>query len=188
MKPFTEEDRYVYDLTPDSMVVDAGAYRGDFTAEIVKRYNCQVVALEPIDAFYRQVVARFKDNPKVAVVHAAIGTCPHPQHVFVKGDSSGWFADSKEFEISPTWCLPEEPNDLGIIDLLKLNIEGAEFEVLEYSIDRGLTKRLRNIQVQFHPVVQDAQHRYEWIRVELLKTHHLTFDAPWCWENYQLNE
>lgn len=189
MKPFTEEDRYLYDLTPDSLVIDAGAHKGDFTAEIVRRYDCRVIALEPVVRFYEKVALRFFDAPKVSVVNAAIGAWSYPQHVFIKGDSSGFFADSQECDIASTWAVKEHLSALPPVDLLKLNVEGAEFEVLSHCLAYGGIDRLKNIQVQFHSVVPNAEALYDTISGGLLKTHHLTFDAgPWVWQNYRLNE
>lgn len=196
MKPFEESDRYLYNLSPDSLVIDAGAHKGDFTAEIVRRYDCQVIALEPVKRFYKIVSERFKDSPKVTVLNSGIGYGTGLARMFVKGDMTGEFAQGQEWErvylrgiieFLDTYC------QFGrTIKLLKLNIEGGEFDVLERLLDCQPVSRLyltKNIQVQFHSVVPDAEARYQQIHTALLKTHHLTFDAgPWVWQNYRLNE
>ena len=41
----------------------------------------------------------------------------------------------------------------GKIDLLKINIEGGEYEVLENLIENDLIKNIDNIQIQFHDFV-----------------------------------
>jgi hypothetical protein len=73
-----------------------------------------------------------------------------------------------------------------IVDLIKLNIEGMEYEVLERAIKLGLHKKMRNIQVQFHRTAINYQERYENIHQELLKTHELTYDFPFVWQNFML--
>lgn len=45
-----EHLRYEYDLKPDDVVIDLGAYRGEWANEIRARYGCQVLAVEPTDA------------------------------------------------------------------------------------------------------------------------------------------
>jgi len=40
--------RLSYDLGPESVVLDCGAYLGNFTAEIVDRYQCEVFCFEQI--------------------------------------------------------------------------------------------------------------------------------------------
>jgi hypothetical protein len=44
-----EHIRYEYDLKPESIVVDLGAYRGEWANEMHKRYGCMVVVVEPIE-------------------------------------------------------------------------------------------------------------------------------------------
>jgi DNA-binding ferritin-like protein (Dps family) len=63
-----------------------------------------------------------------------------------------------------------------------------EYELLERVIECGLQSQLKNIQVQFHKIGDDYEERYEKIRAELLKTHHLTYDYPFVWQNFTLNE
>lgn len=192
MKPFTEEDRYLYDLTPDSWVVDGGAHKGTFTTHIVNRYGCRVHAFEPVHEYYERLVGLYDHDKRVFVTRGVLGSSKRtaPVKIYHKGDSSGEFADGEcEFAPPKSYVDIEYVHGIGkMIDLLKLNIEGGEFEFLEDILECGKAKWLfRNIQVQFHPVVPDAEARYQAIRAALLKTHHLTFDAPWVWQNYRLN-
>jgi hypothetical protein len=69
-------------------------------------------------------------------------------------------------------------------DLVKLNIEGAEFGVLERMIATSMIARIKNIQCQWHDCAPDAQRRYDWLQAELAKTHELTFDAQWIWQSW----
>lgn len=39
--------RYQYKLTPKDVVIDIGAYRGEWAAEIYKRYKCKLILIEP---------------------------------------------------------------------------------------------------------------------------------------------
>jgi hypothetical protein len=74
------------------------------------------------------------------------------------------------------------------VDLMKINIEGGEYELLEHLIARGLTKRIRNIQVQFHEdVMAGAAGRMERIQSRLAETHHLTYQERFVWENWELS-
>lgn len=181
MKPFTEEIRYEYPLTAESLVVDAGAYRGDFTAEIVNRYNCNVIALEPVECFYQGVRDRFSGNPKVQCLQVGLGSSERTTTFRIKGCMTGQFADSGEE--AQVRLVPLGELASGPIDLLKLNIEGMEFDVLESLPNVPVC---RNIQVQFHPVLPGCEARWKWIRERMLQAYELTFDFPWVWENYRL--
>jgi hypothetical protein len=73
-----------------------------------------------------------------------------------------------------------------IIDLLKVNIEGAEYDVLNHMIGAGLHKRIKNIQVQFHQI--DGVPYGVWykeIEKHLSLTHTRTWHYPFCWESWQ---
>jgi FkbM family methyltransferase len=62
------------------------------------------------------------------------------------------------------------------VDLMKINIEGGEYELLEHMIRNGLVRRVRNISVQFHEdVIPDAAARMARIHAALARTHRLTY-------------
>lgn len=190
MKPFTESMRYEYDLTPDSLVIDAGGYEGNFANEICRKYGCDVLILEPVNKFLDIIQKRFQGSGKIVILPVALcGTYSGIIDIHVQNDSTGAFAGSSEIE----QCVSVSVERLfkaiirdKIVDLMKLNIEGLEFEVLEQMLELGLHLRVKNIQVQFHTCAPNYEARWKAIREGLLKTHELTFDAPWCWENYRL--
>jgi len=70
---------------------------------------------------------------------------------------------------------------------MKINIEGGEYDLLSYIIGKGLHKSIKNIQVQFHKV--DGllwEVRSTSIQRQLMKTHELTWQTPFVWENWSL--
>src|SRR2546429_2926939 len=58
--------RLAYDLGPECVVLDCGAYLGNFAAEIVDRYQCEVFCFEPVSGYFAQLSKRFADRPRVA--------------------------------------------------------------------------------------------------------------------------
>jgi FkbM family methyltransferase len=201
---FTEQRRYEYELGPTSVVLDVGAYEGTFTRTIHERYGCQVFAFEPIRAHYEQV--KELASPSVEVFNFGIGASDRSERISVRGDSSSIFDRRHAEAHSPTAAAaPAEAEqaghteqieirslarvldelDLHYVDLLKLNVEGCEYEILEQIVRDGLAERFENIQVQFHDVVSDAAARREAIRAGLAGTHRLTYDEPFVWENHE---
>lgn len=189
---FSESLRYDYPLSPASRVIDAGFYEGQFALQIAAKHGCRVDAYEPVREFYGsgiQLLANQGALPGVIqLYHGAIGVWRGSTRIVVRGSSSSPLADSGDrlVEQSPLHLIDDVIGD-GC-DLLKLNIEGMEFDVLERMVKCGLASRCRDIQVQFHSCVPNAEARWKWIRAQLLITHHLTYDFPWCWENYERNE
>ena len=74
------------------------------------------------------------------------------------------------------------------IALMKINIEGGEYDLLEHLLDEGLADRVRNFQVQFHDFIEDAAVRMKGIQEKLARTHQLTYFFPFIWENWERKE
>jgi hypothetical protein len=71
------------------------------------------------------------------------------------------------------------------IDLMKINIEGGEYELLERLIGSGIVQRCAHIQVQFHSFVPNARDRRARIREMLGATHRVTYEYEFVWEDWQ---
>ena len=80
------------------------------------------------------------------------------------------------------WC---ERHDVGEVALMKINIEGSEYPLLEHIIDTGLIKQIRELQIQFHDFVPDAQSRMQEIQNRLSETHSPTWQYHYIWENWK---
>ena len=180
--------RLDYPLNPDSIVWDLGGYHGDFAHQIYQLYGCRVFVFEPMPAFHAKCVARFAGNDKI--------TCLK----FGLSDKAGWFdisesADASSFvrgngagqqaELRP---ITEIFDELGLncVDLLKINIEGGEYEVLPALIDAGLIDRVRCIKVQFHNFIPEAKEKRDAIRTLLANTHVEMWNYPFVWESWSL--
>jgi hypothetical protein len=74
------------------------------------------------------------------------------------------------------------------VALAKINIEGGEYELLEHVLDAGLAPRFRDLQVQFHDFVPQADERMRAIQARLAATHELTWQERFVWENWRLRE
>lgn len=189
-KPFEESDRYLYPLCPDSVVLDFGGYEGTFAAGIFQRYGCMVHLFEPVTKFYCDLARRFATNPRVALHKCGIGARSCVARFSIKGDMTGQWADNPESE-EVSLLSPEEIfTMLGLkrVDLMKLNIEGSEFDVLDRLIETGLVSRMEHIQVQWHSVIQNAQERFDALQASLKNTHSLEWDHGWVWQSWRKNE
>lgn len=191
MKPFlSESQRYEYDLSPGDIVIDAGGYQGDFAHEFNLRYGVRVFCLEPIREFYENCVHRFKDRPDVTVHQLALFNENSAVSLGVSNNSSGIKSTGQERQLCRGVTLQHFIESRGIdrVALLKLNIESAEFQVLEESIQSGILPRIDRLQIQWHGV-EDFKNKYQAIRDGLLKTHDHTWgEDPLLWESWTLRE
>lgn len=188
MTLFTEDLRYQYDLAPDSVVLDCGGFKGDFAAGIHERYGCTVHVLEPIQQFFEQIARRFDGSARVHVYNWGIGVESGLATFSIKGDMTGRYADNPEMEAVHIKGVQEVFDRLKLdrVGLMKLNVEGGEWEVIPALISSGLINRVTNLQCQFHDVVPNSSALYSDIQHRLALTHALTFDHGWVWQNWAI--
>lgn len=183
MSPFTENNRYDYPLTKDSVVIDAGGYEGNFANLINEKYGCRVIVLEPVREFWMRIQERFAQRPEMVVLNVGIAGTSRKEKFGIKGDMSGITQTGAEAQTDVTLMGIDELMQLPWlfnrqVDLLKLNIEGCEFEVLEAILAAGMDVRFKHIQVQPHSVVPHASERWHGIRNRLLMNFRITSEDP----------
>lgn len=199
MKHFSEEDRYIYDLNENSIVVDAGGYEGNWFKGIYERYKCKILVFEPVYENYLKccLVAwgltrktPFCLGNKISILHAALSDKFKSLDFGTAGDSAGVHNSSEERQHVSSdkasvilWMNRDED---AVIDLLKLNIEGMEYEVIQDLYTNGKLKLIKNIQVQCHFNHEGAKEKYAKMREQLLETHEPEWDSEPVWQNYRL--
>lgn len=179
--------RLDYDLRAHSTVWDVGGFEGQWASDIVAMYGCRVHVFEPVTEFAGRIERRFARNPLVTVHPVGLSSEEATTTATVAGDSSSHLRDGGvqvSIRLRPAGALMDE---LGCeqIDLMKVNIEGAEYDLLEHLTNSGLISRVRDLQVQFHAFVPDAADRVEALRASLQKTHYPTYQYDFQWENWR---
>jgi FkbM family methyltransferase len=181
--------RVNYNLTPNSVVYDVGGYVGDWAADIYQRYGCNIEIFEPVNDFASKIKRKFVSKPKVHTHTFGLAGKTHKASITREGASSSTHKSSKRKE---TVELVRAGDFIKTrhkkIDLIKINIEGGEYELLEDLIKSGAIKRITNLQVQFHNFVPNAQERRHRLHKKLSETHYLTYSYPWIWENWRLKK
>lgn len=181
--------RLDYDLNESSVVFDVGGYKGEFARDIFCIYQPFIFIFEPLPEFYEIAFKRFCNNKKVSIYNFGLSDKTCKTFIGLSDNSSSTVAlGSERVEISLTSILDFiRNNDITKVDLIKLNIEGGEYSLLESVIRDGDIKMFKNIQVQFHDfVIDNASERMKSIQHELSKTHHLTYQYEFVWENWRL--
>ena len=70
--------------------------------------------------------------------------------------------------------------------MLKINIEGGEYDLLESILESNIQNKIINFQIQFHDFVPNSEIRMKKIQDKLSQTHQITFNYPFVWENWKL--
>ena len=183
--------RLQYPLEADSVVIDAGGYLGQWTYDINNRYDSIVFVLEPLQHLHIKIEDRFINNVKVIPLNYAIANKTGEVQISDNTDASSLY-DSTAESTQTILCKDVkefiEENNIATIDLLKVNIEGAEYDLLERIIELNLQPKIKNLQIQFHRFIPDCDLRRDSIIAELSKTHERSWNYEWIWENWKLKD
>jgi FkbM family methyltransferase len=182
-----ERFRFDYELGRESLVLDVGGYEGQWASDLYARRPCRILVFEPVKQYAEQIRMRFRNNPDIEVFDVALGGSARDEIIRILGASSSTHKARKAEEQSMRVVDVEQWFDehgIEHVDLIKINTEGGEFELLERMIETGLVPRIADFQVQFHKVADDSTSRMETIQRELAKTHELTYQYRYVWENW----
>jgi FkbM family methyltransferase len=181
--------RLDYDLNEDSVVFDVGGYQGEWAKDIYNKYKSNIYIFEPVEDFYKDIKQTFKSIGKVKVYKFGLGDKTENQKLFFERDASSLFNHTDKYFNVDIVDINDfiKKNNISNIDLLKLNIEGSEYDLLDSLIEQNYLSKIKNLQIQFHRNIIDCSQRRDSIRNELSKTHKLTYDYSFIWENWQLN-
>lgn len=182
--------RLDYPLSPDSLVLDVGGYRGEWTHRIVERYDPFVLVFEPVPTYAEGLRTRFHYNPKVEVLDFALAEKDEVAALTLLGDGSSLF---RKGGTRITVCCRDvvaffAERGIGRIDLMKVNIEGGEYPLLDRMLDVDLCRCCHDLQIQFHDIFPDARSQRQQIRERLAQTHDLTYEYEFVWENWRLRD
>lgn len=178
--------RLNYPLNKKSIVFDLGGYQGDWADKIHSRYGCQVHVFEPIKDFFDKIQSRFAGNEKLSLHPFGLGGKNETVIASFNKDSSSRFRQAEETREMQLKAASSFLADFDKIDLMKVNIEGGEFDLLIHLLDEGLIHKIIDLQVQFHRDIPNAEALRTLIRERLSKTHKLTYDYSFVWENWHL--
>lgn len=180
--------RFDYDLNPASQVFDLGGYEGQWASDIHARYGCTVHVFEPVEEYADNIQRRFARNGKIAVHPFGLGAADMTLPIGLGEDRSSAFQAAAQTRAGRIVKTEDFLAAQGIarIDLMKINIEGGEYELLEYLLDTGLVAQIENIQVQFHDFIPNAGARMHSIQERLRQSHTLTYQVEFVWENWIL--
>lgn len=174
------------DLGPQSVVFDVGGFQGNWAADIHARYGAIVHVFEPHPAFAARIRQRFDGNAAITIHDFALGSHAGTLTLSDDGDASSSFRKATQTvtgRIEPVAAFFAR-SDIPRIDLMKMNIEGGEYDLLPALADAGILPRIGILQVQFHLYAQDDIARRAAIRATLAQTHDCDWSYDFVWEQW----
>lgn len=170
-------------LRPGDLALDLGANMGVVT-EVLARTGADVIAFEPDPWAFEQLQARFADRPNVRLVNAAVGIgggtvrlmradnfASNPTGASVKSTilDGGRQIDARNAVEVPLVDFPsflrDALRDRAEIAFVKMDIEGAELDILEAMDREGLFDHVRVLVAETHErKFRDLRPRYRALR------------------------
>lgn len=170
VRPGTDDVRTIIDnivreewgnFTPDrepALMIDGGAYIGDSSAYFLSRFpGLKVVALEPDPRTFDTLVTNLRPyGDRVRTLNC--GLYAHEGTVrFSEGETGSTIHDAGETEIAVTTLSSLLDNEqISKIDILKLDIEGAEESIFRAEPERWL-ERTDWLIIEFHSDAGQAE-------------------------------
>ena len=145
-------------LGSESVVLDLGAYEGEFSRLISELTGAPVVAVEANPLVFDKTYS----SGRVEKLNLAVGDCEGYVSLHLASNPLGTSVYSKHpysgeetVEVRAT-TLPKLISDYcgGCLDLLKVNIEGAEIPTLRACDDHTL-QAIQQITIQFHDFIPE---------------------------------
>jgi FkbM family methyltransferase len=138
-------------LGAQSHVLDLGANYGLFAKAITARFGCRCIAVEPSP----EPFAAITETPLISKVQAAAAakSATVPFYIAVDSVFSSLYQPNAVVRVIDVQALslPELFGMVGVrpLDLLKLDIEGAEIELIN-TCPPSILQQIRQISVEFH--------------------------------------
>lgn len=195
---------YEYPLNSRSVVFDVGGYEGQWTYDLVKRCSivcpeCQckqdpyVYIFEPVKSHFDKCAERFTEYSKVRVQNFGLSNRDYHSDITIDEAASclhgpcPWRKPGpKPTEHVYIWDIARfvYDNKIETIDLMSINIEGEEYDLLKRMFETGIMAQTKNIQVQFHDFMPQAEEKRSEIQGFLKQTHKENFNYPFVWESW----
>lgn len=178
-------------LDADSVVVDVGAFTGNWAQNIVDRYDPVIHAFEPNPRSFSQLAERAENNPKLKPQPYGLGDEDVTLDFTLNGLGSSMCDERSDKSDLPRikveiaaidriW----ETLELGNVNLMKINIEGAEFPLLDKMVEADLLRRVDCFLIQFHEWHPGAYAKRRKLLKELSKTHRVEWSFHFVWEKW----
>lgn len=184
--------RLEYDsLTENSVVLDIGGYVGEFAEKISMKYNCKVYLFEPHPEYYNICVDKFRNNTNIIPLNFGLSNITGTFKLSDSENGSSFLKkglvnlDLVECKVREFFEVMEELR-LKHIDLIKINIEGAEYALLSHILESKKQSISDQYQIQFHDFVTNSKEKRKNIELALSKTHLRNWCYDFVWENWKI--
>ncbi len=182
--------QFQYNLPEKAVVFDVGGYCGEWSEKLHKLFKPQIYIFEPVNDFAYRIRQKFEDQNAIEVFNFGLGARNETLQINLSEDASSVHTKATESETTDIQirdCVEfMQEHDIKKIHLMKLNVEGAEYDILEHLIAHEKIGFIDDLQIQFHDFIDNAAGRRKNIRKLLSKTHQCVWSYPFVWERWKV--
>ena len=168
-------------LNKDSVIIDGGGFNGEFTDEILKKNFHKIYIYEPDTNFYNDLLKKYKFEKKVEILNLALFDKEQIITLSENSNASSIMENIEDGTKVKAVDISKEFKKYKNIDLLKLNIEGAEYNVISRLIETQEINKVTYLLVQFHKEHDLDGSKFEKINLEILKNYIIVFNYKYVW-------
>lgn len=168
-------------IKPGDWVWDAGGFQGDWAWDILMKYGVHPEIFEPVPGYAEAIRDRGLTVHEYGLLDRDIAL-----ELTIAGDRSSAY----EMGHQGTGKVMAQFKDVAKVihdqpvKVLKLNVEGGEYPILDRLIGTGKIAQIGTLLVQFHTFIPDYGEKYLAIRNALRLTHNLAWRDPFVWERW----
>ena len=154
------------EIKNEDIIIDVGANIGVFSLYSSKRAkNGKVYAYEPFKTHYKRFLDNIKINniKNISAFNLAVGGKKQKRELFINESSSGMHSlvfgeNSKKKEIINCITLKDifKENKIKKCDFLKIDCEGAEYEII-YNTPKEILKKIKKISLEFDNIDKEKK-------------------------------
>lgn len=140
-----------HDIDENSCVVEFGGYQGNWVNKLSQKYDCNIYVFEPIPAFSENLKSMFVGNDKIKVFNFGVSLVTGKDVIYVNNDATSTVKKVSDNSIDVDFVSVDEILEMtGQVDLCQMNIEGSEYDLLDYLISSGKINSIKRLMIEFH--------------------------------------
>jgi FkbM family methyltransferase len=161
-----------------------GSYLGDYT-EVILKNNPQLTfwLYEPISEFFSVCTNKFHNKENIVVHQKAVSADGRKFKMQIDGlRSRQKSVNFSEGVTIDSISIQEIFDSISEIQLVKMNIEGMEYECLEQLIRTNSLIKAKYLLIQFHNFEKDSLNRRDLLQKKMAKDFENIYSYEWMWE------
>lgn len=188
----TWNDVMNFELPENPIIFDLGGYKGEWTSLALEKFvNPTIYIFEPVEEFYNIIRNKYGNTPNIHIFKFGLADQNKSETIYFNGDATSLHQNNgNSQEIIALVDIIEFINQQKIskINLAKINIEGAEYDLLERLTDQEELNIFDNILVQFHSFIPNCVSRRENIQNKLKINYTQLFNYEFIFEAWSRNK